>query len=137
MRGQAQYIVRGNSELASLSGSDDILKLFCEAISIRSPEGGCRDPWTKEDYILRVKIFFLMDIYDEYSHNEELSEFFPSSGLDETFFDKYWDIFPVEDSIRMPAFGEKFESCGKLKRADIESTSNELVEGWLSSTVSF
>ena len=131
MRVQTMYCVQGNKRLKSLAESDDIYELFADPILIESPEGGCRDPWSREDYILRAKLFFVAMLYDEYSHNEELSTFFPDSGLDVEFFDEYWNIVRIEEIQSMPEYGHALRTIGKIKRGDIVNSDNYLVENWL------
>jgi hypothetical protein len=72
-----------------------------------------------------------------YSHIKEFVKFFPKDGLDEVFFNQYWNIFQIEDDDEMPNFGEKFTGTGKLKRSHVKPTGCKLIDQWLDKTIDF
>ncbi len=137
MKYRAKYVIWGKKELLALASSSDIFALFAEPILINSHEGGCKDLWTNEDYLNRAKIFYLMQIYDEYSHTNELSNFFPKTGISIDFFNQYWEILSIEDEESIPDFGNKFTGLGKIVRNNIAPTNNEKIENWLNETFDF
>jgi hypothetical protein len=109
-------------------------------VLLSSPEGGLRReplPQGDDGNRLRAKLFTLMYLMNEYGGLEKIGAFFRSGALSGPFFDRWWEIIPIEDNIAVPAPGDKYNAPAGLARGSVPPTGSALVEDWLDRVVQF
>ena len=109
--------------------------LFEEAQLWSHKEGG-RTVWRPDDYIIVVKLLFLVSLYKEYMVGEiddEVEAFLKTLGIEPPLsikhFDAWWEI------ERFSGVEERCESIeNSLSTEDeflLEKTSNRLIDSWI------
>ena len=136
MRLTAYYLVSANEHLKQKADESEDLTLLCETFLVESQEGGLRSVATKDDYILRAKIFALLHFRNEYLSVRAVSELFAGENITEELFNKWWFVLPAEDVEAMPTFGSKFKVTS-TPRSMVPQTRSEVVNEWLARVAEF
>lgn len=125
MRTQALYLVTPNQELtkATADMEDGIKSAFSDEILISGHESD-RSSWRQEDYIVRAKLAFLIDLRSEYSNAPEFKLLFGEQKVSVGLFDKWWNLKRYEISLDV-------DDIEPIQKGELEFTSRSRVNEWL------
>lgn len=133
MQFTAHYLIAPNEHLKSLAVADeDIASLLCDTFLVQSKESS----GSKDDYVLRTKLFVLLHFAREYLQVPSVAELFEGAQFTEELFDKWWTIAASEDIEVMPSFGDKYKVEG-VSRSRVPSTTSTAVNDWLARVIEF
>jgi len=145
MRVDQHYLVRGNPSLMAQVKKDPDFWSLARPLLLSSPERGLMrrppPPPGDDGYLLRAKLFTLMFLMNEYGGLDKIGAFLRSGTLSGSFFDRWWEITPIEESAaEVPALGEKcekYKAPAGLARGSVPPTGSLLVDDWLERVVQF
>lgn len=125
MRSEVIYFIEPKPELLrAVEGIDATMSdIFTEEVVLKGNESD-RSSWTKDDYVERAKLSFLIDLHSEYSGAEEFKSLLGTDKLSISFFDKFWSVRRREISMNV-------EEIDDVSSNDISLTGNKNIDGWL------
>jgi hypothetical protein len=129
MRYEVLYIIRPKSELlhAVKNLSKDMRVIFSEEVVLKGNESD-RSSWRKEDYVVRAKLSFLIELHVEYSYAEEYKTLLGMDKLTLSTFDNWWTLNRYEISGYV-------DEVSNIDASEISLTGNENVDSWLGSKI--
>lgn len=93
MRMEKYYLIRPRKNLLEMLGNlDELSKGALEDSGLWMSNEGGKTLWSREDYIARVKLTFLMNLRLEYRGVAGVESVLSPNAISLALFDKFWDI---------------------------------------------
>lgn len=129
MRSEVLYFIEPKPELfRAVEGIDESMRnIFIEEVVFKGNESD-RSNWTKDDYVQRAKLSFLIDLHSEYSESIEYKELLGMDKLSISTFDRLW-------SIKRREISADVEEIDDVAADDISLTGNQNIDAWLKSKI--
>jgi hypothetical protein len=129
MRYEVLYIIRPKQALlqAVKNHCSEMRDIFSEEVVLKGFESD-RSSWITEDYVVRAKLSFLIELHAEYSDAKEYQTLFGMDKLMLSTFDNWWTLNRYEISGYV-------EEASQIEASEISLTGNENVDSWLANKI--
>lgn len=125
MRSETIYIINPKNELIEhLSKTEkDVFDIFTEEVVLKDLESD-RSSWRRDDYLIRAKLSFLIELYNEYCDIVEFKTLFGEGKLTLSIFDKWWLVSRLEVS-------REVNEVDSVDTDILPLTGNKNVDNWI------